>query len=182
MAELNNRITTGKVRFSYPYLFEPNKRGKYSISILIDKEDKKTLKAIEAAIEAAIELDGGTKLGKAAKSRKGLKLPLRDGDLERDDEAYEGMMFINANSNTPPQVVDRKVQQVIDPELVWPGCYGFVSLTFYAYDFEGTKGIAAGLNNVQTLSKGERIDNRVSASADFVVFSDEDDDEDENII
>ena len=36
---------------------------------------------------------GGKKPNKAA-----IKLPLRDGDIERDDEAYKGHYFINANS------------------------------------------------------------------------------------
>ena len=39
-----------------------------------------------------------------------LKLPLRDGDIDRpDDEAYAGCYFFNANSRQAPQVVDAKV-------------------------------------------------------------------------
>ena len=52
---------------------------------------------------------GGKKPNKAA-----IKLPLRDGDIERDDEAYKGHYFINANSTTAPQIVDRAVKPILD--------------------------------------------------------------------
>ena len=43
-----------------------------------------------------------------------LKLPLRDGDIDRpDDEAYAGCYFFNANSRQAPQVVDAKVQPIL---------------------------------------------------------------------
>lgn len=55
----DTKIITGKVRFSYAYVWEP--RGKneqdkrYSVSLLIPKEDKETLKNIKKAIDNAYE-------------------------------------------------------------------------------------------------------------------------------
>ena len=60
-------------------------------------------------------------------------------------------MFLNANSKQAPQIVDRQVQPILDQSEVYSGCYGRVSITFYAYNSNGNKGIAAGLGNVQKL-------------------------------
>lgn len=67
---------------------------------------------------------GGKKPNKAA-----IKLPLRDGDIERDDEAYKGHYFINANSTTAPQIVDRAVKPILDRSEVYSGWLCRVSLT-----------------------------------------------------
>lgn len=90
---------------------------------------------------------GGKKPNKAA-----IKLPLRDGDIERDDEAYKGHYFINANSTTAPQIVDRAVKPILDRSEVYSGCYARVSLNFYAFNSNGNKGIACGLGNIQKIT------------------------------
>ena len=60
---------------------------KYSVSLIIPKSDKQTLDAINAAVDAAIK-EGVAKFGGKIPNKAALKLPLRDGDTERDDEAY----------------------------------------------------------------------------------------------
>ncbi len=175
MASDTNKVITGEVRFSYVNIFHPNKDGKYSISILIPKSDKKTIKRIEKAIQVARDIDGGDKLG----NRKNIKLPLRDGDTDRDDKVYAGHYFINASSRIRPGVVDRNLEEILDEEMVYSGCYGKASITFYAYNVEGNRGIAAGLNNIQFTSKGKRLDNRVSAAREFDVYTDDDEDDDD---
>lgn len=107
------RVVTGEVRPSYTNIFEANpiqgSKPKYSVSLIIPKSDTETLTKIERAIGAVIDAGigkfGGERLNKAA-----LKLPLHDGDVERDDEVYANAMFINANSTTPPQVVGTDLQ------------------------------------------------------------------------
>lgn len=164
------KVITGKVRFSYAHVFEPHvvqegQEPKYSVSILIDKKDKKTLAKIEKAIEAATEA-GKAKFG--GKIPKGLKLPLRDGDEEReDDDAYTGKMFLNASSKTKPGVVDEDVDPIMDREDFYSGCFGRASLNFYAFSVSGNKGVAVGLNNLQKLEDGERLSGGSSASEDF---------------
>ncbi|MBF0846362.1 DUF2815 family protein, partial [Streptococcus danieliae] len=103
-----------------------------------------TIQAIEQAIDTAIE-EGVAKFGGKKPNKAALKLPLRDGDIERDDEAYKGHYFINANSLTKPQIVDTNVQPILDQSEVYSGCYARVSLTFYAFNSNGNKGIACGL-------------------------------------
>ena len=100
-------------------------------------------------------------------------MPLRDGDIERDDEAYKGHYFINANSTTAPQIVDKNVQPILNREEVYSGCYGRVSLNFYAYNANGNKGIACGLGNIQKLRDGEPLGGRSKATDDFSTFEDD---------
>lgn len=166
----STKVITGKVRFSYAHVFEPQaieegQEKKYSVSILIPKEDKVTLKKIDDAIKTASE-EGKAKLG--GKIPKTLKIPLRDGDVEReDDENYAGMMFVNANSSRKPGVVDENLDPIMEKEDFYSGCFGRASVNFYAFNVSGNKGIACGLNNLQKLADGERLSGGPSAEEDF---------------
>ena len=146
---------------------------KYSVSVLIPKTDKATLDAISKAVDTAIE-DGVAKFGGKKPNKAALKMPLRDGDLEREDEAYKGHYFINANSKTAPQIVDKTVKPILDREEVYSGCYGRVSLNFYAFNSNGNKGVACGLGNIQKIKDGESLGNRSTAAEDFTTLEDDD--------
>lgn len=163
-------------RFSYLHCWEPaavnGGEPKYSVSAIIDKKDTKTINAIKAAIEQA-KKDSVSKWG--GKVPGNLHLPLRDGDIDRpDDEAYAGCFFFNANSRQAPQVVDAKVQPILDQSEVYSGCYGKISVTFYGYNANGNRGIAAGLGNIQKLKDGESLGGRSNAADDFQTEDDED--------
>lgn len=150
---------------------------KYSVSCIIPKSDKQTLTRIHKAIEAAKEAAKSKKWG--GKIPPNLKLPLRDGDIDRpDDEAYAGAMFLNANSKDAPQIVDRKVQPILDPMECGSGDYCNVSVNFYGYSASGNRGIAAGLGNIQKVRDGERLAGKATAASDFEEIGDADDAED----
>lgn len=172
--EVNStKVVTGKVRFSYVNIFKARsfvagQEEKYSICLLIDKKDKATLSKIKVAIEAAKKQGIADKWG--GKLPANLKLPLRDGDAERADEAeeYTGMFFLNANSNQKPGIVDENLNEILDPTEVYSGCYGRASINFFPFNSNGNKGIAVGLNNVQKLADGEPLGaTRASAEDDF---------------
>lgn len=172
----STKVVTGEVRFSYAHVFEPasieGSEPKYSVSILIDKNDKKTLSRVKAAIEAAKQA-GISKFG--GKVPANLKLPLRDGDTEReDDEVYAGKYFINANAKTKPGIVDKGGNPIIDTTQFYSGCYGHASITFYAFNTSGNKGIACGLNNLMKTRDGEMLGGRASAEDDFADLIDSD--------
>ena len=163
-------------RISFANIWEPKAinggEEKYSVSCLIPKGDKKTLARIQKAIEAAKE-DGKTRKW-GGKIPPNLKLPLRDGDIDRpDDENYENCYFLNATSKEAPQVVDRKVNPILDPMTVYSGCYCNVSVNFYAFNANGNRGVAAGLGNIQFVRDGERLSGRASADADFDALEDD---------
>ena len=172
------KVITGKVRFSYAHVFEPSainedQDKKYSVSIIIPKKDKKTLKKIKAAIQEALE-EGKAKFGGSIPKK--WKNPLRDGDEEReDDENYEDCMFINAASQRKPGLVDENLDPIMDKEDFYSGCYGRASVNFYPFNVSGNKGVACGLNNLQKLEDGEHLGGgATSAEDDFGDDSDDD--------
>jgi len=170
-------ITGTGTRLSYFHGWEPvsinGGAKKYSVSVLIPKTDTETVSAINAAIDAAIE-EGVAKFGGKKPNKAAIKLPLRDGDVERDDEAYKGYWFINANSTTAPQIVDRQVKPILDRSEVYSGCYARVSLNFFAFNSNGNKGIACGLGNIQKVRDGEPLGGKSTAADDFATLADDD--------
>jgi hypothetical protein len=163
------KVVTGKVRFSYANVFEP-KAGmdggtpKYSVSILIPKSDKEGVAKIQKAFEECKASNAAYFGGSVPKMLKG---GLRDGDAEREDEAYAGHFFINANSAQKPDIVDASREKLFDNSEFYSGCFGRASVTFYPYNAAGSKGIACGLNNLQKLEDGEKLGGGSSAAADF---------------
>ena len=170
------KVVTGTVRLSYANVWEPKSinggADKYIVSVIISKDDKKTIDAINAAVDAAIE-EGLAKFGGKKPNKAAIKLPLRDGDTERDDEAYAGSYFLNANSQTAPQIVDQNVNPILNRSEVYSGVYARVSLTFYAFNSNGNKGVAVGLGNIQKVRDGQPLGNRSSAEDDFGTIEDD---------
>ena len=171
------KVVTGIVRLSYANVWEPASINggtpKYSVSLIIPKSDAKTIAAINAAVDAAIK-EGVAKFGGKIPNKAALKLPLRDGDVEREDEAYQGAYFVNANSTTAPQLVDRSVQPILDRNEVYSGCYARVSINFYAFNSNGNRGVACGLGNIQKVRDGEPLGGKSSAADDFTTDLDDD--------
>lgn len=168
-------ITGVNTRLSYFHGWEPvsinGGTEKYSVSVLIPKTDTETVNAINEAIDEAIE-EGIAKFGGKRPNKATIKLPLRDGD-EREDEAYKGHWYINANSTSAPQIVDRAVKAILDRNEVYSGCYARVSLNFYAFNSNGNKGIACGLGNIQKVRDGEPLGGKTTAVDDFSTIEDE---------
>lgn len=154
-------ITGPKTRWSYGNVWEPKgingSKPKYSVSLIIPKSDNETVNRVKAAIQAAYA-EGVTKLkgnGRSVPTLSAIKTPLRDGDMERPrDEAYKGCYFVNANSSTAPGIVDASCQPILERSEVYSGVYGRASINFYAYNSNGSRGIACGLNNLQKISDG----------------------------
>lgn len=167
-------ITGVNTRWNYVNAWEPKSINggapKYSVSLIIPKSDTKTIEKIQAAIQAAYD-EGQGKLkgnGKSVPALSVLKTPLRDGDAERpDDEAYADSYFINANSGTAPGIVDADRQPILDRSEVYSGVYGRASINFYAFNSNGNKGIACGLNNLQKIKDGEPLGGKSRAEDDF---------------
>ena len=175
------KVITGKdTRWSYRNVWDAKSINggtpKFSVSLIIPKSDEATVRKIKAAIDAAYH-DGESKLrgnGKAVPPLVAIKNPLRDGDTERpDDLAYKNAYFVNANSATAPGVVDADCNPILTRSEVYSGVYGRASISFYAFNSNGNRGIACGLNNLQKIRDGEPLGGRASAESDFA-----DDDED----
>ena len=167
-------ITGPKIRWSYANVWEPKSINggapKYSVSLIIPKSDTKTVTAVKNAIQVAYD-EGQSKLkgnSKSVPALSAIKNPLRDGDAERpDDEAYKDSYFINANSATAPGIVDAARQPILERSEVYSGVYGRASINLYAFNSNGNKGIACGLNNLQKISDGEPLGGKTRAEDDF---------------
>ena len=175
-------ITGRKTVFSYLNVNEPKApmgggTPKYSVSLLIPKSDKATYDKIQAATKAAYE-EGQGKLrgtGKSVPKLEDLKLPLRDGD-KKDDPNYKGCWYINANSTTKPGVVDADCNPILDTSELYSGIIGRASINLYAFNSNGNRGIAAGLNNLQKLEDGTALGGHTRPEDDFAGLDDSDDD------
>ena len=175
-------ITGVNTRWSYANVWDPKSINggapKYSVSLIIPKSDTVTVEKIKAAIQAAYE-EGQSKLkgnGKSVPALSVLKTPLRDGDEERpDDEAYRDSYFINANSGTAPGIVDADCNPILDRNEMYSGVKGRASINIYAYNVNGNRGIACGLNNLQKIRDGEPLGGKSRAEDDFATDDDDDD-------
>lgn len=174
-----SKVVTNTVRLSYANVWTPRAANdgsepKYSASIIIPKADIATVDAIEKAIEVAIQ-EGVGKFGGKIPPRATLKLPLRDGDAEKpDDEAYKNAYFLNATSKLAPGIVDKHVQPILDHSEVYSGVYARVSLSFYAFNTSGNRGVACGLGNIQKIRDGEPLGGKTAPGADFSSIEDDD--------
>ena len=174
-------ITGPATRWSYANVWEPKSINggapKFSVSLIIPKSDTKTVEKLKAATEAAYK-EGEAKLkgnGRSVPPLAAIKNPLRDGDVERpDDAAYANAYFVNANATTAPGIVDADCNPILQRSEVYSGVYGRASISFYAFNSSGNKGIACGLNNLQKLRDGNPLGGKASAESDFATAADED--------
>jgi len=180
-------MITGIVRASYAKVWEaaPDLSGnlKFSISLLIPKKDKATVKAIKEAIDTAIH--AGVEKGKFSKAAlPHLKRPLRDGDAEiaegKKDDAYAGMYFINCSSARPPGIVDKFAKPIMNQNDFYSGCWCRADINFFPFAAAGNKGVGVGLNNLMKVKDDTRWDGALSAESAFKGFSEELDEDAEN--
>ena len=176
------KVILGKdTLFSFVNLWTPKavaegSQAKYSLSCVI-KKDSPDVAKVRAAIKAAYD-EGQAKLkgnSKTVPPLEAIKTPLRDGDLERpDDDAYKGCYFINANSPKAPGIVDAALQPILERSEVYSGVYGRASINLYAFNSNGNKGIACGLNNLQKIKDGESLGGKARAEDDFATMDEDD--------
>jgi len=161
------RVITPKFRVSFPQIFEPaaiteGADLKYSISMIFDKDtDIKELKA--ACKQAIIDKWGENK----NKWPSDLKTPFRKGS-EKDLDGYDDdSIFARAASNQRPGVLNEYKEPMADASELYAGCYARASVSAYAYDTAGNRGVTFGLNNILKVADGDRLDSHVSAEDDF---------------
>jgi hypothetical protein len=165
----STRIITPTARLSFPALFKPARPmaegadEKYQCELIFEKGAN--LAPLKEAIKTAIKNKWGDK------PPKNLRIPLRDGDTDREGkDGYEGCMFISARSKDRPGVVIGPHRDICTPDReheVYGGCYVRASITAFAYDTAGNKGVAWALNNVWKLRDGEPFGGRRNAQEEF---------------
>ena len=180
------KIILQNVRCSYVFVSAPRKKeggedGKFGVQILLGKKDPQVKKLNTLVKKVLVE-----KFGEEATKKLGkYKLPVRDGDEERDGEEYAGIFFMNANSGNKPGIVNRSnepADQADIEEYCYSGAYFHVSVNIYAFKSTdgGKPGIALGLNNLMLRKKGDRLDGSVAATSEFSEFGSDDSDSDDD--
>lgn len=179
------KVILQDTRCSFVFADKPRKNkedgspGGYGVQVLLEKgskDEKKLQKEVQKVLREAVGEAKAKKLGM-------FKLPLRDGDEERDGEEYENMMFANANSAKKPGIVNRQGEPADQDDLeeyCYSGAYFHVSVNVYFFKSKdgGKPGVALGLNNLMLRKKGDRLDGSVSATSEFADFADDGDDDD----
>ena len=185
MENLNGTRVTVRGRLSYVHVFKPHAatpgaEEKFSTTILVPKTDVETKQKIDAAIKSATELGVSEKWNGVKPPT--VPNPIWDGDgVKQNGEQFgpeckgHWVFTASAKADYPPQVVDRRVQPILDQSEIYSGCYANVAVNFFPYLFAGKKGIGAGLGNIQKIKDGESLAGTRTAEQDFAVVDDEDD-------
>lgn len=169
------KVLTGEVRLSYANLTTPRAplqggEAKYSVTLLIPKNDSATKANIDASIKAAYEEGVSKKWGGAHPQPK---IIVHDGDGLRTSglpygEECKGHWVLTASTKNKPQVVGiDNLDCELAPSDVYSGMYARVTINFFAYDTAGSKGVGCGLGNVLKTRDGEPLAGGASAASDF---------------
>jgi hypothetical protein len=167
------KLLISDVKFAFANVFEPVAQNdgkgpsKYSVTLLIPKTNTAEVKKINDYVEKVVKENLAVWNNKRP---VGFKHPLRDGDEERDPEAYPdfvGHYFINVSTKMQPGVIDANRQEIIDAREFYSGCFGRALVTSYAYNKEGNKGVGFGLAAVQKLQDGDRPEGSSWSADDF---------------
>ena len=173
-------VTINDVRFSYLNAFQakaphnnPNGEAKFSATILVPKSNTQAKAVIDQAIAAAIDAGVSTKWNNVRPPQPAICVHDGDGVRPSDGQAFgeecKGCWVFTASAKAdhPPFVVDAQVQPIIDPTKVYSGMWGNVSVSFFAYNSAGKKGIGCSLNGLQKTRDGEPLSARVTAQDAF---------------
>ncbi len=174
-------LLTPEGRVSYPHVFKPQKNdlnGKMEYSmVLIFKAGADLSGLVKAVTDLLTEEHGADK----AKWPKPMRSPFRtckerwkmeDGQQVIPSGYEEGeAVFVTLKQDSErgkPTVVDEKVQDIIEPQHFYAGCYARASVRPYYYNQKGNKGVSFGLSNVQKLRDGDPLGiGRTKATDDF---------------
>lgn len=173
-------VTINDVRFSYVNVFQakpprnaPNGEPKFSVTILVPKSNIQAKAVIDQAIAAAIEAGISAKWNNVRPPQPAICIHDGDGVRPSDGQPFgeecKGcwVFTASAKADRAPFVVDTQVQPIIDPTKVYSGMWGNVSVSFFAYNNAGKKGIGCGLNGLQKTRDDEPLSAHVTAQDAF---------------
>ena len=187
------KVITGKARSTMMFVTQLTNQDKdgneldyewCSTGILIPKKDKKTIAAIEKAIDAACKKKRLKNVGKTTKKfwypLQDCEEAIADGEFETNTpEVYEDMMYLRAKAYSLPGLVDALNNAIEDPddrrEMCVSGYWFRFSITFKGFSNE-MDGVRVQLNNMMFQKEDDRLDGGASATSDFEEFAEEEDD------
>lgn len=169
----SKQILTPEFRVAFPNVFQPNDKGKYSITMLFDKNNfnaapfqeiiKEVLEQVQTVVYKGQPIPQGVR-----------RSPIKDGDVPNSENKIHFPGYYSANAGTmyQPGLVDANVQPIINQGEFYPGCYARAKVHAFWFDKDGNKGISFSLGNIQKTRDGERMGGGRAAADDFDVFTD----------
>ena len=168
---------TPEFRVSYPNVFKPKKndlngKDEYSLVALFKKgENLEGLK--KTAMDAIVKKWGSDK----SKWPTNLRTPFRDQNERMKEgklpDGYEaGAIFINLRATQRPGLVEinpgnNALEDITDTSKFYAGCFAKATVSCYAYDNKGNRGVAFGLSNILKTRDGDNLTGRTNAYDDF---------------
>lgn len=163
------KVTTKVGTVSFPNVFKANafagQDPKYSTILIFDKGED--ISDLEKAIEAALIKTFGEVPAKWVS-------PLKNGDEKLDKngeqrEEYAGRVYITvkAKEGDAPAIVDANVQPIINESEVYGGMKARVSVSPFAYDYMGKKGVSLYFKGLQKTADGTPFGMSSNPADDF---------------
>jgi hypothetical protein len=153
---------TPEFRLSYPHFFavdpytvKPGKAGKYNCVMVMPPE---AMKEIRKQLKLAAEGKWGPDRAKWPASLRKIDLatycspnakdgwPIRDGD-DSEKDGYAGMQYVKAGSSKKPEIVDIKLQPILDINEAHAGVVCRALVQAYAYEGDSA-GVTLALEKV----------------------------------
>ena len=157
---------TPEALLSYPHLFTAQEGmsggdPKFSASFIFTEEQTATPEyhALVAAAAAVIQEKWG------ANTPSNIRSPFREDGASKGYP--ENSIFMSAKSSHQPGIVDWNLAAINDEKEIYPGVVVRARVSCFAYDVNGNRGVAFGLDAVQKLRDGDRLDGRIAAKDAF---------------
>jgi hypothetical protein len=141
----------------------------YSVQMLFPKDTD--ISSLKKAVSATIRKKWGED---KAKWPKNMRLPFKDGN-EKNLADYKDKVVVEARSKMKPGIVDKNLQEIIEPSEAYSGCWMRATVTCFAYDKAGNKGVSFGLQNLQKVKDDEAFSGKRNAKDDFESIEELDD-------
>ena len=161
----NEAIKTPEFRLCFPQLFTPKRfeeSGKELYSCMAVFPKTTDLSAIKQIARDAFK-------AKFPNGARASRNPIRDGNemVEEWGDSFKDTWFIRLSSQLKPVVVDVHRAAIVDPSLVYSGCYARAAIHAYAYAVKGNKGVSFGFGAIQILRDGEPLSGGAAAAKLF---------------
>lgn len=182
MAEDRINLMTPEAMLGFHDLFtakaiEVGKDPTFNCTLLFSPEVQQTpeFAAMKAAAAKAAQTKFATQIAADPAFANSLRNPFRK--CEEKPKYYAdlgpGWLYINCSTKQRPGVI--KIEgsgwaPIVDENHVYSGCFVKVTVSPYAYDQMGNRGVSFGLGNVLKVRDGERRGGRPSAADDFAGY------------
>lgn len=161
----DTHLITPEARLSFPVLFTPRPyfdKGDQFQATLLFPPGTDFAPFYEALKKAMLDKFGQlVPMGPAAN-------PLKDAAEKSQFAGYEaGWKFLAMHTPDRVAVVDQTKTPVTDPAKCYPGQWVRAHINAFGWAYKGKKGVSFGLNAIQIVRDGDRLDGRITTGDAF---------------